>query len=160
MAAIGSGSNSRYCKRTLPQAGQVGNNASLMFAVSPVSSCAFVLATSSKRRLCGVARLLSPDSSNIPNIKNLYVLLLAETGLLGFWLFIGFNLSILAAARMLLKKETVVLKYIGAAGLFIWLAVAIRNFTQDSLNFPVMWVSLGMLVGYAHHMLKTETKKE
>ena len=41
------------------------------------------------RNLQEIARQLSPDSSLIPNTKNLYVRLLAETGLPGFWFFIA-----------------------------------------------------------------------
>lgn len=97
-----------------------------------------------------LSRMLSPDSKTIPNIKNLYLLLLAETGLPGFWLFIAFYLSILGGVIRLLSSKQMQVKFIGIAGLFIWLAVALRNLTQDSLTFPVMWVSLGMIVGYAN----------
>lgn len=31
----------------------------------------------------------------------------------------------------------------------IWLAVALRNFTQDSFTFPIMWVGFGMILGMA-----------
>ena len=95
-----------------------------------------------------LSRLLSPDSKSIPNIKNLYLLLLAETGLPGFWLFIAFYLSILGGILPLLSNRDQSLRYIGIAGLFIWLAAGLRNMTQDSLTFPVMWVSLGIVVGY------------
>lgn len=95
-----------------------------------------------------LSRLLSPDSNAIPNIKNLYLLLLAETGLPGFWLFVTFTLSILGGILILLASSDRSLHYIGIAGLFIWLAVVLRNLTQDSLTFPVMWVSLGIVVGY------------
>jgi hypothetical protein len=100
-----------------------------------------------------LARMLSPDSNTIPNIKNLYIRMLAETGLIGFWLFLAFFLSMLGTIWRLLRAEEPQLKYIGTAGLFIWLAAMIRNLTQDSLTFPVMWVGLGIVIGYANSLL-------
>ncbi len=95
-------------------------------------------------------RFLSPDSNLIPNIKNLYVRILAETGLVGFWLFIAFYSSILGSIWKLLRGKNAFPRFVGTAGLFIWITIALRNFTQDSLTFPVMWVSLGLVVGFAH----------
>ena len=95
-------------------------------------------------------RFLSPDSNLIPNIKNLYVRLLAETGLVGFWFYIAFYFSILASIWKLIRSKLVFPRFVGTAGLFIWITIAMRNFTQDSLTFPVMWVSLGLVVGFAH----------
>ena len=96
-----------------------------------------------------ISRLLSPDSNLFPNPKNLYLRLLAETGLPGFWLFITFLLSILGAVRGLLRQTTPFGRFAGTAGLFLWLTIAFRNGTQDSLTFPIMWVSFGMVVGLA-----------
>jgi O-antigen ligase len=106
-----------------------------------------------------LSRLLSPDSNAIPNVKNLYLLLLAETGLPGFWLFTAFYFSILGGVIHLLRNSRKLNRYIGTAGLFIWLAVALRNFTQDSFTFPVMWVSLGMIVGYTNSMKDSTSSK-
>lgn len=107
-----------------------------------------------------LSRMLSPDSKTIPNIKNLYLLLLAETGLPGFWLFIAFYASILGAVIRLLSSKQPQIKYIGITGLFIWLAVALRNITQDSLTFPVMWISLGIIVGYASRQGRSDKMDE
>lgn len=94
-----------------------------------------------------VARQLSPDSNQIPNIKNLYIRLLAETGLPGFWLFVAFFISFLAMIRRMLVSNNTFLKFVAAAGLFAWLGIALRNLTQDSFTIPIMWVILGILVG-------------
>lgn len=95
------------------------------------------------------SRQLSPDSDLIPNIKNLYVRLLAETGLPGFWLFLLFFLSFLAIIRRMHVSGNKFLRYVATAGLFAWLAIGVRNLTQDSFTVPIIWVTLGMLAGLA-----------
>jgi hypothetical protein len=96
-----------------------------------------------------VARLVSPDSNVIPNPKNLYARLLAETGLPGFWLWLAFMLAALGQARSLLRGPSPAGRFVGTAGLFFWLALMLRNATQDSFTFPIMWVNLGLLFGQA-----------
>ncbi|MBX3005357.1 MAG: O-antigen ligase family protein [Anaerolineales bacterium] len=94
-----------------------------------------------------IARQLSPDSDIIPNIKNLHVRLLAETGLPGFWFFSVFFLSHLAFVRQLWVAKDGFYRFVAVAGLFAWLATLLRNFTQDSFTFPLMWVLFGILAG-------------
>ena len=101
-----------------------------------------------------VARQLSPDSDLIPNTKNLYVRLLAETGLPGFWLFIVFFVSFLAMSLRMHASGSRFLRFVAVAGLFIWIAVALRNLTQDSFTIPIMWVALGFLAGLDAHVPK------
>jgi hypothetical protein len=106
-----------------------------------------------------VARQLSPDSNLIPNIKSLYVRLLAETGLPGLWLFMVFMLSFLAMLRRMWLAASHALRYVAVAGLFAWLALAIRNGTQDSFTFPIMWVILGLIAGiYPYNALPERSK--
>jgi len=94
-----------------------------------------------------VARQLSPDSNLIPNTKSLYVRLLAETGLPGFWLFVVFFVSFLAIILRMHASGTPFLRFVAVAGLFGWFGIALRNLTQDSFTIPIMWVMLGMVVG-------------
>jgi hypothetical protein len=96
-----------------------------------------------------INRRLSPDSNTLSNTKNLYVRLLSEVGIFGFWFFAAFYLSLLAEVRALFISAKPKLRHIAIAGLFIWLAVALRNFTQDSLTFPIMWVGFGIILGLA-----------
>jgi hypothetical protein len=102
-----------------------------------------------------IARQISPDASTFPNTKNMYVRLLAETGLFGFWFFSAFLLGVLGSVRKLFKQNI----YLATAGLCIWLAVVLRNITQDSFTFPVMWIALGMFLGLSTwKSSKTEKK--
>jgi len=43
--------------------------------------------------------------------------------------------------------------YASVAGLTAWPAILLRQFTLSTLTSPVIWISLGMVVGYAHHVL-------
>ena len=94
-----------------------------------------------------INRKLSPDSKVVSNVKNLYVRLLAETGIIGFWFFVAFFLGVLAEIRQLYISNKAIARYVAIAGLFIWIAVALRNFTQDSLTFPIMWTGIGIVLG-------------
>ncbi len=94
-----------------------------------------------------IARQLSPDNALIPNPKNLYVRLLAETGLIGFFLFIAFQFSLLGDALAALKRKTPMGLYLGIAAIFTWIALIFYNMTQDSLAIPNLWINLGILAG-------------
>jgi hypothetical protein len=94
-----------------------------------------------------IARQLSPQSHLYPNPKNMYARLLAETGLIGFFLFVAFQFSILGDVLTVLKKSDRLARFLGAAGLFTWFAISIYNFTQDSFATPNIWINFGILIG-------------
>lgn len=94
-----------------------------------------------------IARQLSPDSSLYPNPKNLYVRLLAETGLIGFFLFVAFQLNLLGEALSALRQPETTARFLAAAGIFTWFALIVYNMTQDSLAIPNLWINLGILAG-------------
>lgn len=98
-----------------------------------------------------ISRRLGPDSLVFPNAKNFYIRLLAETGLIGFWLFISFLLSFLATAVRQFLSGSHTQIYLGAVGIFIWVIAVLRHFTQDSFTFPMMWVVMGMIIGFANN---------
>jgi len=103
-----------------------------------------------------IARQLSPDNRLYPNPKNMYARLLAETGLIGFFLFLAFQFSVLGDVLTLLQKKTSLLRCLAVAGLFSWFAVLIYNFTQDSFAIPNIWINLGVLVGLTASGLESE----
>ncbi len=100
-----------------------------------------------------IARQLSPDSGLFPNPKNLYVRLLAETGLIGFFLFLAFQFSLLGDALSALQQSSIPWRYIGIAALFTWTALIFYNMTQDSLAIPDLWINLGILAGVSLYMI-------
>jgi len=72
------------------------------------------------------------------------VRLLAETGLIGSVFFLLFLFSALANTLDLLRRDGF-LRYLGIAGLFAWLAIALYNVTQDSFAAPNIWLIFGIL---------------
>ena len=94
-----------------------------------------------------IARQLSPETRLYPNPKNMYVRLLAETGLVGFFIFVAFLFSVLGDALRALQSKTTVGEYLAVAGIFSWFAIALYNVTQDSFATPNLWINFGILVG-------------
>jgi O-antigen ligase len=103
-----------------------------------------------------IARQLSPENSLYPNPKNMYLRLLAETGLIGFFVFIAFLFSLLGDALRALQSQTTLSRYLGIAGIFTWIAVALYNVTQDSFATPNIWINFGILVGMTAFTLESE----
>ncbi len=94
-----------------------------------------------------IARQLNPENRLYPNPKNMYVRLLAETGLIGFFVFVAFLFSVLGDALRALQSGSTLGRYLGIAALFSWFAIAFYNVTQDSFATPNLWINFGILVG-------------
>jgi len=107
-----------------------------------------------------IARQLSPENRLYPNPKNMYARLLAETGLIGFFLFIAFQFSLLGDVLTLLQKKNVLMRYVAVAGLFSWFAILIYNSTQDSFAIPNIWINFGVLVGMTVFSVEADQVQE
>jgi hypothetical protein len=103
-----------------------------------------------------IARQMSPQNRLYPNPKNMYVRLLAETGLIGLFIFLAFLFSILGDALLALKSDQIMGRYLGIAGLFSWLAIVMYNITQDSFATPNIWINFGILAGMTAHALESK----
>ena len=103
-----------------------------------------------------IARQLNPENRLYPNPKNMYVRLLAETGLVGFFVFIAFLFSVLGDSLRALQSGMPVGRYLGIAGIFSWFAIALYNVTQDSFATPNIWINFGILVGMTSFMWRSE----
>lgn len=103
-----------------------------------------------------IARQLSPENRLYPNPKNLYIRLLAETGLIGFFVFIAFLFSVLGDALYALQCKTTWGRYLGIAGIFSWFAIAFYNVTQDSFATPNLWINFGILLGMTAFLRDSE----
>ncbi len=80
------------------------------------------------------------------NIKSLWLRLLAETGIVGFSLFLGWLFSFVPVfidKVRSMNKTTIVL---GLMGVFILVALIFEGFSIDSFAMPYWWISLGIAV--------------
>ncbi|MBN2386534.1 MAG: hypothetical protein JXB85_05900 [Anaerolineales bacterium] len=84
-------------------------------------------------------------SDLVPNIKSMWVRLLAETGMIGFGLFATWMFLLWKAARWLRGHASPVLRTLGWMGAFSMLAFLAEGFSIDSFALPYLWVSLGLL---------------
>ena len=103
-----------------------------------------------------IARQLSPENRLYPNPKNIYLRLLAETGLAGFILFIAFLFSVLGDSLRVLQSKATFERYLGIAGLFSWIAIVLYNATQDSFATPNIWINFGILTGMIPFVIESE----
>lgn len=105
-----------------------------------------------------IARQLNPENRLYPNPKNLYIRLLAETGLIGFFLFLAFQFYVLGEILFLLRRSEPWARFAATAGVFAWLAITFYNFTQDSLTTPNIWLVSGIMAGLSATSLHKEIK--
>ncbi len=107
-----------------------------------------------------IARQLNPENRLYPNPKSMYMRLLAETGLIGFFVFFAFLFSVLGDALRALQSKTMIARYLGIAGIFTWFAVALYNGTQDSFATPNIWINFGILIGMMAYPLPASPKSD
>jgi hypothetical protein len=87
----------------------------------------------------------------LPNIKSLWVRIPAETGLVGFGLFLGWFYLLWQSARLARSsadpgdKDHPLLNTLGWAGSFAWIAFLIEGFSIDSLALPYFWFAMALI---------------
>ena len=85
--------------------------------------------------------------SFIPNAKNLWVRLLAETGIVGFSIFTAWLVLHWRTARELERiNESGLLSTISLAGQLLIIALLFEGFSLDTFGLPYYWVGLGLIV--------------
>jgi O-antigen ligase len=94
-----------------------------------------------------VLELITPEKKNVVLLtpKNLYVRLLAETGLVGMAVFVGFLGVILAEAGRLWVAADEEEQFWGRAGVLGFVAACLVGFSTDSFAMPNMWVLFGLV---------------
>ncbi len=105
--------------------------------------------------LSEITRQLTPEGSLYPNPKNLFLRVLAETGWIGFGIYIVFSLSILIQLLRISTNGSSLNSVIKTAGLITWIAIFFFNFTQDSWIDPNAWFGFALVCG----MLSTVDSK-
>ena len=82
----------------------------------------------------------------LPNAKNLWMRLLAETGIIGFSVFVSWVFLHLRNAIQLEKKaNSPLLKSMGLIGKLVVLAFVIEGISLDSFALPYYWVAMGLV---------------
>jgi len=90
-------------------------------------------------------RKLLFQSEGLLNIKNLWSRLLAETGIIGFSLFLSFLvLFAFTSLEMILKGEGT-RRTLGFMGVFMLAALMAEEFSVDSFALPYLWFSMGLV---------------
>ena len=79
-----------------------------------------------------------------PNIKSTWVRLLAETGILGFSLWLIWYIILWFTARHLYKQENAQIRTIGLAGCFVLVSFLLEGFSIDSFALPYFWIATGL----------------
>ena len=81
----------------------------------------------------------------LPNTKNLWTRLLAETGFIGLVLFLVWLYFLWRSAGLSRKHGTGFLKVIGLAGQLFLLAFIVEGFSMDSFAMPYEWIMAGLI---------------
>jgi O-antigen ligase len=81
----------------------------------------------------------------LPNTKSLWVRLLAETGILGFVLFLAWLYTIWGSSRYLRTSRDPLYKTIGLAGYLVLIILIFEGFSVDTFALPYLWFSLGIV---------------
>ena len=94
----------------------------------------------------------------LPNIKSLWVRLLAETGIAGFASFIAWFYVLFRLSWFIRLSKNPLFRMIGWSGLFVLIAFIIEGFSTDTFALPYLWVSLG-IVSAAGALMRNSPEK-
>jgi O-antigen ligase len=84
-------------------------------------------------------------ASALPNIKSLWVRLLAETGIVGFVLFLSWYYMLWRSSRVTQHSRSPMLKMVALAGQLALIAFLVEGFSIDSFALPYFWVITGLI---------------
>jgi hypothetical protein len=90
-------------------------------------------------------RTVMYQASAVPNIKNLWVRVLAETGVVGFAFFLSWLFGLWQSARIVRASSDRFIRSFGWAGSFVIVGLLVEGFSVDTFALPYYWVSLGLL---------------
>jgi O-antigen ligase len=79
------------------------------------------------------------------NVKNLWVRLLSETGIIGFICFITWLILILLKTNQYHHSKSPLHNYWGLVGKIALITILIEGFSIDSFALPYYWIILGLV---------------
>ena len=89
------------------------------------------------------------QNESLPNIKSIWYRLLAETGVIGFSLFVTWLLGLWSSAHRSLSSQDTTLKMIALAGQLALLAYVFEGFSVDTFGMPYLFIMAGLLASAA-----------
>jgi hypothetical protein len=99
----------------------------------------------------------------IINTKSLWFRLIAETGLIGFSLFMTWIYLLWRSSAFIQKSRDPIMKIVGMAGKFFILAYLVEGFSVDSFALPYQWIIAALITGsrlIVHKELSARGKTE
>ena len=84
-------------------------------------------------------------STGLMNIKNLWSRLLAETGIVGFGLYVNFLVLFAFTSSEMIKKSNGMRRTLGFMGIFMLVALIAEEFSVDSFALPYLWFTMGLV---------------
>ncbi len=97
-----------------------------------------------------VVQAIRPDNLIFPNIKSLWIRLLAETGFIGFTFFVVWIVLLALRAWQLTTHDDKFYKTMGLTGLLGTIAILTEGFSLDTFGLPYMWILLGIISATAY----------
>ncbi len=84
-------------------------------------------------------------TGSLLNIKSLWFRLLAETGIIGFSLFLSWLFVIITTSIKLFTQSKQLFKAVGLMGILVFIGFLVEGFSVDSFALPYLWFSTGMV---------------
>jgi hypothetical protein len=102
-------------------------------------------------------RAIAYRDTSLPNTKSMWYRLLAETGILGFSIFVVWLLVLWSSANASLRSRDATLRTIALAGQLSLLAYVFEGFSVDTFGLPYLFLMAGMIasVGWVHRHHRT-----
>ncbi len=97
--------------------------------------------------------------TQMPNVKSLWFRLLAETGLVGFSVFVAWFYTLFQSSRFAQNHPDSTAKTLAFAGQLALLAFIGEGFSIDSFAMPYLWVMAGLVAGSAM-LLRSELRRK
>lgn len=92
------------------------------------------------------------------NVKSLWMRLLAETGIIGFSVFLGWLVSLCTSILRKIASKEALTASMGLMGILVLTALILEGFSIDSFAMPYWWISLGLAVSRVNGSKDTISK--
>ncbi|HSN94696.1 MAG TPA: O-antigen ligase family protein [Anaerolineaceae bacterium] len=87
-------------------------------------------------------------NSNVANPKNLWIRILAETGIIGFAVFFTwFYGHIRMAGKLDLEPRSKLTSVVGLIGILLSISFVLEGFSMDTFGLPYYWIGFGLVMG-------------